>query len=58
MGWKRKKIKVEAQTWLKLKELIKFKDLIKLLTGLIDLFKDLIEVKIKFESQLSKNWKN
>jgi hypothetical protein len=38
-----------------MKELIKFKDLIKLLTGLIDLFKDLIEVKIKFESQLSKN---
>jgi hypothetical protein len=58
MGWKRKKIEVETQTWPKLKELIKFKDLIKLLTGLIDLFKDLIEVKIKFESQLSKNWKN
>jgi len=46
----RKKIIVEIQTWPKLKELIKSKDLIKLLTGLIDFFKDLIEEKIKFES--------
>jgi hypothetical protein len=47
----RKKIDVEIQTWPKLKELIKSKDLIKHLTGLIDLFKDLIEKKkIKFES--------
>jgi hypothetical protein len=33
-------------------ELIKFKDLIKLLTCLIDLFKDLIEVKLS----LKVNW--
>jgi hypothetical protein len=41
-----------------LKELIKFKDLIKFPIGLSDAIKDLIEVKIKFESQLGKNWKN
>jgi hypothetical protein len=46
----RKKIDVEIQTWLKFEELIKSKDLIKHLIGLIDLFKDLIEEKIKFES--------
>jgi hypothetical protein len=44
--------------WPKLKELIKFKDLIKFPIGLIDSIKDLIEVKIRFESQLDKNWKN
>ena len=54
MFWqnKRKKIKVEIQTWLKLKELIKSKDLSKLLTSLIDLFKDLIEEKLS----LKVNW--
>jgi hypothetical protein len=35
-----------------MKELIKFKDLIKLLTGLIDLFKDLIEGNLN----LKVNW--
>jgi len=35
----RKKNEVKIQTWPKLKELIKFKDLIKILIGLIDLFK-------------------
>ena len=44
-----KEIEVEIQTWLKLKELIKSKNLIKLLTCLIELFKDLIE---------EKNWKS
>jgi hypothetical protein len=53
-----KKVKVEIQTWSKLKELIKLKDLIKFSIGLIDLIKDLIEVKIKFESQMGKNWQN
>jgi hypothetical protein len=38
-----KKVKVEIQTWQKLKEIINFKDLIKLLTDLIDSFKDLIK---------------
>ena len=47
-------IEVEIRPWQKLEELIKFKDLIKFLKGLIDLFKDLIEKKIKFESQLEK----
>ena len=42
----------------KIEELIKFKDLIKFPIGLIDLIKGLIEVKIKFESQLGKIWKN
>jgi hypothetical protein len=50
-----KKVKVEIQTWQKLEELINFKDLTKLLTGLIDLFKNLIEEKLSFESQLGKN---
>jgi hypothetical protein len=53
-----KKVKVEIQTWAKLKELIKLKDLIKFSIGLIDLIKDLIEVKIKFESQMGENWQN
>ena len=53
-----KKVEVEIQSWPKLKELIKFKDLIKFPIGLTDSIKDLIEVKIKFESQLGKNWKN
>jgi hypothetical protein len=53
-----KKVKVEIQTWPKLKELIKLKDLIKFSIGLIDLIKDLIEVKIKFESQMGENWQN
>ena len=52
-------IEVEIRPWQKLEELIKFKDLIKFLKGLIDLFKDLIEKTIKFESQLgNKNQKN
>ena len=61
MAWKveeklnEKKVKVEIQTWQKLEELINFKDLTKLLTGLIDLFKNLIEEKLSFESQLGKN---
>jgi hypothetical protein len=33
-----------------LKELIKFKDLIKILIGLIDLIKDLIEEKLSLEA--------
>ena len=53
-----KKVKVKIQTWPKLKELIKLKDLIKFSIGLIDLIKDLIEVKIKFESQMGENWQN
>ena len=53
-----KKVKVEIQTWPKLKELIKLKDLIKFSIGLIDLIKDLIEVKIKFESRMGENWQN
>jgi hypothetical protein len=39
----RKKIEVEIQTWPKLKELIKFKDIIKLLMSFMDSIKDLIE---------------
>jgi hypothetical protein len=42
----KKKIEVEIQTWPKLEELINFKDLIKLTVGLIDVFKDLIKVKL------------
>jgi hypothetical protein len=53
-----KKVKVKIQTWPKLKELIKLKDLIKFSIGLIDLIKDLIEVKIKFESRMGENWQN
>ena len=45
----RKKIEVEIQIWPKLKELIKSKNLIKLLTGLIDLFKDIIEEKLSLK---------
>jgi len=54
-----KKIKVEIQTWPKLKECFKSKYLIKLLPSLIDLFKDLIEEKISFTKKLSwkVNWK-
>jgi len=37
-------------SWPKLKELIKFKDLIKFLMSLIDLIKYLIKAKIKFKS--------
>lgn len=44
--------------WLKLKELIKLKDLIKILLNLIDLIKNSIGIKIKFESQFGSNWKN
>jgi hypothetical protein len=51
MRW-RKKIEVEIQTWPQLEGLIKFKNLIKLLTCLIDLFNDLIEEKIS----LKVNW--
>ena len=39
-----------------MKELIKFKDLIKFPIGLIDLIKDLIEVKNMFESQFWQNF--
>jgi hypothetical protein len=46
---KKNKIEVEIQTWPKLKELIKSKDLIKLLIGLIDLFNDLIEEKLSLK---------
>jgi hypothetical protein len=52
---KKEKKELESQTWPKLKESIKFKDLIKHQKSLIDLFKDLIKEKIKFESQLRKN---
>ena len=54
MFWQdnRKKNEVKIQTWLKLKELIKSKELSKLLTSLIDLFKDLIEEKLS----LKVNW--
>ena len=45
-------MEVEIQIWPKLEELIKFKDLDKLLIGLIDLFKDLIEEKLS----LKVNW--
>jgi hypothetical protein len=48
----KKKNKVEILIWPKLEELIKFKDLDKLLIGLIDLFKDLIEEKLS----LKVNW--
>jgi len=48
----RKKIEVEIQTWSKLEELIKFKDLIKFLIGLIDLFKDLIEKMLSVKVNL------
>jgi hypothetical protein len=48
-----KKIEVEIQTWLKLEELIKSKDLIKLLAGLINLFKNLIEEELS----LKVSWK-
>jgi len=51
MGW-RKKIEVEIQTWSKLKELIKSNYLIKLLKGLINLFKDLVKKKL----DLKVNW--
>jgi macrodomain Ter protein organizer (MatP/YcbG family) len=50
--WRKKKIEVEIQTWSKLKELIKSKELSKLLTSLINLFKDLIEKKLS----LKVNW--
>jgi hypothetical protein len=50
-----KKVEVEIQTWPKLIELFKLKDLIKLMTGLIDLIKNLIKTKlIKFGSQFGK----
>jgi len=48
------KVEVEIQTWPKLKEIIKYKKLIKLSIGIIDLFKDLIREK-KFEGQFDKN---
>jgi hypothetical protein len=48
----KKKNEVEILIWPKLEELIKFKDLDKLLIGLIDLFKDLIEEKLS----LKVNW--
>jgi hypothetical protein len=58
MGWRKEEIGVEIQNWPKLEELINSKDLIKLLTCLIDLFKGLNWRKIRFKSQLGKNWKN
>jgi len=42
----------------RIEELIKFKNSINLLLGIIDLIKDLIEAKIKFGSQFCKNKKN
>jgi hypothetical protein len=42
----------------RIEELIKFKDSINLLVGIIDLIKDLIEAKIKFGSQFCKTKKN
>ena len=48
----RKKIEVEIQTWSKLEELIKFKNLIIFLIGLIDLFKDLIEKMLSVKVNL------
>jgi hypothetical protein len=47
-----KEIEIEIQTWPKFKELIKSKDFIKLLTCLINLFKDLIEEELS----LKVNW--
>jgi hypothetical protein len=46
----RKQIEVEIQTCPKLKELIKFKDLIKLLMGIIDLIKNSIEKNSSFKA--------
>jgi len=46
MGWRKKKIEFEIQSRLKLNELIKFKDSIKLLESLINIFKDLIKEMI------------
>jgi hypothetical protein len=48
----RKKIEVEIQTWSKLEELIKFKNLIIFLIGLIHLFKDLIEKMLSVKVNL------
>jgi len=48
----KKKMEVEIQIWPKLEELIKFKKIVKLLIGLIDLSKDLIEEKLS----LKVNW--
>jgi hypothetical protein len=45
-------MEVEIQIWPKLEELIKFKEIVKLLIGLIDLSKDLIEEKLS----LKVNW--
>ena len=41
-----------------MEELIKFKDLIKILIGLIDLIKDLIEEKLSLEAWFKSNCKN
>jgi len=49
MKKERKKIEVQIQTWSKLKELIKSKDLIKLLICLIDLFNYLIKEKLSLK---------
>jgi hypothetical protein len=51
----KKKNEVEIQTWLKLEELIKSRDLIKFLTCLIDLFKNLIEEKLSLKVNWAKN---
>jgi hypothetical protein len=50
----RKQIEGQIQTRPKLEELITYKDLIKLLTSLIDLFKDLIEEKLSLKINLAK----
>ena len=50
-----KEIKIEIQTWPKLKEFIKSKDFIKLLTCLIDLFKDFIEEELSLKVNWEKN---
>ena len=44
----------QIQTWSKFKELITSKNLIKLLTDLIDLFKDWIEEKLSLKVNLTK----
>ena len=46
----RNKVEVEIQIWWNLEEIIMFKDLIKLLNDIVDLFKELIIVKTMLES--------
>jgi hypothetical protein len=46
MGWRKEEIGVEIQNWPKLEELINSKDLIKLLTCLIDLIEEKLGLKV------------